>query len=100
MATAQTVVMIVSILIVVLAYPAFVYGPGIWGRSKRAARFVNPLTRVGLVCHGVGLVFWAANWVSIDAGKGLQPMCTIAGCMLTGAGLALIIAGGKVRSRQ
>lgn len=56
------------------------------------------VTQLGLALLGVSGVFWVANWISIDAGKGWQPMCTIIGCMLFGAGvMALMIAGGKVR---
>lgn len=57
---------------------------------------LTPLTRVGVVLLGVSQVFYVANWISISAGKGWQPMCTIIGCMLCGGGIALIIAGGKV----
>lgn len=58
---------------------------------------VSAETRTGLVLIGISAVFWIANMISIDAGKGWQPMCTIIGCMLFGGGSALIIAGGKVR---
>lgn len=55
------------------------------------------MRRNGFVLLMISLVFWAANWVSISAGKGIVWECTILGAMASGGGMALIVAGGKVR---
>lgn len=42
---------------------------------------------------GMSLVMWIGNWISIDAGKGINSMCTVIGIMSAGAALALFIQG-------
>lgn len=36
---------------------------------------------------GISAVFYTANWISIDHGKGMNPMCLVIGIMCSGAGL-------------
>lgn len=96
MKTTQFVVMCFSILVVLTSSALYLYGARITAKLKPFVRWLNPATRTGLVLLAVSAVFWVANMISIDAGKGLNSMCTVLGCMLAGAGIALTIVGGRV----
>lgn len=101
MSAAQTAVMCFSILVVVGSSALYLYGARIKAAVMPFLRWMPRTTQFGFMLISISLVFWVANWVSIDAGKGWQPMCTIIGCMLFGAGLmAMILAGGRERGRE